>query len=221
MSNVSLHMSPWETILLAIGGNAALLAVLGWLARSLLGQLAAKDLERFKSELASASNTAAEQLRHELHLVAQESQILLSKLHKRRAQVVAEAYGLLVEAQWAAQDFVSLVEWAGDPSKMEKYKTAMNKSAEFYRYFDRNRIYLPQPLCDQIEAFLNGMRGKVIGFGVYARHEDAALPDSGIQKKYEAWDKASDYFSNEVPKTRAALEEELRSIIGGVRKNAS
>jgi hypothetical protein len=37
-------MSPWETVLLALGGNALLLTVLGVLARSLLSQYLAKDL---------------------------------------------------------------------------------------------------------------------------------------------------------------------------------
>lgn len=51
-------MTAFETIVLSVGGNAALLAVLGWLARSLLGQLVAKDLERLKSELANTSSAA-------------------------------------------------------------------------------------------------------------------------------------------------------------------
>ena len=72
-------------LLLAFGGNAALLAVLGWLARSLLGQVFAKDLERFKSDLAAASSAATEKLKHEFQLVAQEHQVLVSKLHERCA----------------------------------------------------------------------------------------------------------------------------------------
>ncbi|MEZ7910448.1 MAG: hypothetical protein QMB55_01335 [Propionivibrio sp.] len=212
-------MNAWETILLAIGGNAALLALLGWLARSLLGQLVAKDLERFKSELASASSTAADQLRHQLQLVAQEHQIVVAKLHEKRAQVVAEAYGLLVEAQWAGQEFVSPMEFAGEPSKREKYHTAMNKSAEFYRYFDKNRIYLPANLCQQIDELLQAMRSKVIGFGIYAHREDSELPEQTLTKKHESWSEASEHFNSAVPKARKALEEELRKIIGSEAKD--
>src|SRR4051794_2990928 len=122
-------MSPWESLLLALGGNVALLAVLGWLARSLLGQLVAKDLERFKSDLTVASTVATERLKHELRLVAQEHQVLVSKLHERRAQVVAEVYGLLVETHWASQDFASPMEMVGEPNKKEKFVAAMNKAA--------------------------------------------------------------------------------------------
>src|SRR5687767_12726633 len=108
-------MTTWDAIIVAFGGNVALLAVLAWLARSLVGQLIAKDLEQFKANLASVSVVAAERLKHELQLSAQEHQVVISKLHERRAQVVAETYSLLVEAQWAAQDFVSPMEWAGEP----------------------------------------------------------------------------------------------------------
>jgi hypothetical protein len=207
-------MSPIEFLLLSIGGNAALLAILGWLARSLLGQLLAKDLERFKADLSAASSATAERLKHELQLVAQEHQVVVSKLHDRRAQVVSETYSLLVEAHWAAQDFVSPMEWVGEPSKREKYATAMNKSAEFYRYFDKNRIYLPPELCARLEQFLRDMRSSVIGFGVYVRLDEKAMPDQSIEKKYQSWTKATEYFNAEVPKAREALESELRSIIG-------
>lgn len=212
-------MSPWEIILIAFGGNTVLLGVLGWLARSLLGQLVAKDLERFKSELASASIAAAERLKHELHLAAQEHQVLVSKLHEKRAQVVAEVYGLLVEFQWAAQDFVSQVEFVGEPNKRDKYVTAMNKAAEFYRCFDKNRIYLPHSLCEKLDEFIKAMRTKVIDFGVYVRLDESKMSDQTFEKKSEAWDRASDYFNSEVPKARAALEQELRAIIGANPKS--
>lgn len=106
------------------------------------------------------------------------------------------------------------MEWAGEPSKNEKYGTALKKSAEFFRYFDKNRIYLPPELCDQLDQFLRGMRSKVIGFGVYLTHDEAYMPDEGIRKKHEAWMDASQYFDKEVPKARQALEAELRKLIG-------
>jgi hypothetical protein len=207
-------MTAWQYILLALGGNAALLLVLGWLARSLGSQLLAKDIERFKAELSAASTVATERLKHDLQIAAVEHQVRFSRLHERRAEVVAETYALLVEAQWASQSFVSVMEWAGEPPKHEKYTLAMNKAAEFYRYFDKNRIYLPPALCEQLEAFIRNMRREVIGFGVYVSKEEAYLPEHAIEKKYETWNKASTYFDQEVPKARAALEAELRGIIG-------
>jgi len=191
-----------------------LLLVLGWLARSFGSQLLAKDLEKFKTELAATSSAATERLKHDLQLAALEHQVLFSKLHERRAEIVAELYGLLVEAHWSAQSFISLGEWSGEPSKKEKYVAAMNSTADFYRYFDKNRIYLPDALCAQLEQFVRDVRSKVIEFGVYVNNDPDVVPPHVAQQKFDTWIKVAEYFDKEIPRARIALESELRSILG-------
>lgn len=209
-------MNPWQSILLALGGNAALLVVLAWLARSFGSQLLAKDLERFKASLAATSSETAERLKHDLQLASLEHSVRFSKLHEKRAEVIATLYKLLVEVQWAGQNLVSIVEFGGEPPKQEKYVTAINKSAEFYREFDKNRIFLPEPVCRQIEEFLTGMRSRVIQFGAYTDVNEYA-PDHVHRDKLKVWQTASEFFDEEVPLTRRALEEELRSMLAGGR----
>ncbi len=205
-------MNVWETIFIAVGGNAALLVLLGWLARSFGAQLLAKDLEKFKMELSAATSNASEHLKHELQKTALEHQVRFSKLHERRGEVVAEIYSLLVEAHWAIESFVSPMEWVGEPSKKEKYLEAYNKPVEFFRYFDKHRIYLPQELCDQLEAFMRGMRTIVIGFGTYVQIEH---PNEKTDcEKQKIWAEAYEYMDKEAPKARAALEAELRKLLG-------
>lgn len=211
-------MEPWQTLLLALGGNSVSLAILAWLARSFGSQLFEKDIERFKSELSTVSSKATEQLRHDLHLVATEHEVRFSKLHERRAEVVAELYDLLVEAQWAFQSFVSPAEFAGEPKKPEKYAEAMQKSATFYRFFDKSRIYLPQKLCNTIDTFLKNMRAEVTGFGAHISMEQHFPNDVDHKAKFAAWIKASEYFDTVVPESRAALEEEFRLILGAARE---
>jgi hypothetical protein len=208
-------VNAWQSIVLAIGGNAALLLALGWLARSFGSQLLAKDLEKFKASLSSASSEASERLKHQLQLVAHEHQVRFSKLHERRAEVIANLYELLVEAQWAGQSFVSVIEMSGEPPKNEKYVTAMNAFAEFFRAFDKKRIFLPEVLCSQLDEFLQGMRKRVLHFGVYVRTDEYA-PGHVVKEKFEAWSGASDYFNTELPAARKALENELRIMLAGV-----
>ena len=214
-------MDAWESILLVFGGNALLLVVLGWLARSLGSQFLAKDLEKFKTELSAASSATTEQVKHDLQRAALEHQVRFSKLHERRAEVIAELYGLLVEAHWASQSFISLAEWSGEPSKQEKYVTAMNKVADFYRFFDKNRIYLPEPLCQQLEQFLKNIRSKIIEFGVYVTHDSGHGPAHFTKEKMDVWIKAHEYFDKEVPGARSALETELRGILGASAQSVS
>jgi|SRR3569832_142320 len=211
-------MTPWQYILLAIGGNAALLLVLGFLVRSFVSQLLAKDLEKFKVQLVAVSSEASEHLKHELQMASLEHQVRFSKLHERRAEVIESLYGLLVEVQWASQSLVAPIEFGGEPPKQEKYVVAMNKAAEFYQAFDKSRIFLPETVCAQIDEFLRGMRTRVIQFGVYTQTDQYA-PDHVVRKQLDVWQKSAEYFNTEVPIARRALETELRNMLAGVRSN--
>lgn len=206
-------MDPWQ-IFIDIGKHSVTIIVLGWLARSLCSQLLSKELERFKADLSSASITAIERLKHDHQVTALEHQVRFSKLHERRAEVVAEVYSLIVEVKWASQSFASPMEWSGEPKKDKKYYIALKKLAEFCSYFDKNRIYLPQLLCEQFDIFILNIRREVNGFGVYAEKEDFFLNPGFTENKSIAWIKASTYFDQEAPKILSALEIELRGILG-------
>lgn len=208
-------MEVWQTVILALGGNVALLAVLGWLSKSLVSQLLAKDIEGYKASLKSESDAALQQLRHNLEKSTIEHQVRFSKLHEKRAEVIAELYGLLVQAYWDISSFASPMEWAGEPDKKEKYVTAMNASADFYRFFEKHKIYLPEVLCLQIDEFAQEMRKKAIGFGVYVKYDDDKIPEHTYEQKHHKWAEAWEYFDKHAPEARSALENELRNILGG------
>ncbi len=59
-------MEAWQTLLLAFGGNAVLLAVLGWLGKSLLEKLILRDTKTFEYSLQLKSQNEIERLRSEM-----------------------------------------------------------------------------------------------------------------------------------------------------------
>lgn len=192
-------MEAWQTILLAFGGNAVLLAILGWLAKSFVEGRLAKEVERFRSELRNASV---------------EHQVRFSKLHEKRAKVIAELYGHLADMYAAASSLADMVEFSGEPSKTEQYATAMNKMRDFYLYFDKNRIYLPQTLCDSLEQFARDIQKDTVGLGVHFSFENSS-PDV-IQKKLQLWQTVWQKFKEVYPGARSALEHEFRAILGAI-----
>lgn len=213
-------METWQTILLAFGGNAALLAVLGVLGKSILDKLIVRDTKQFENDLKAKSDAAIEHLKNELQIRTIEHQVRFSRLHEKRAAVIADLYGLLVEALWEAESFLSPMEWAGEPNKKEKHQQAMNKLVELYRYFDKHRIYLPHEVCVSLEALVQKVRSQVINFGVWVGYENYELTGDSHKQKNEAWNSGWDAIKNQVPIARESLETEFRSLLGSAANTA-
>lgn len=212
-------METWQTILIAFGGNAALLAVLGVIGKSLLDKLIVRDTKQFETDLKAKSDAAIEHLKNELQLKTIEHQIRFSRLHEKRAEVIAELNGFFVEALWEAESFLSPIEWSGEPTKQEKHIAAMNKLSHLYRYFDKHRIYLPPELCGSLEKLVIEVRELVINFGVYVEYHEDSLNDSTQKEKREAWSAGWKAIKNQVPLARQSLENEFRSLLGVAAAN--
>jgi hypothetical protein len=207
-------METWQTILFAFGGNAALLAVLGILGKSFLDKVIVRDTKQFENDLKAKSDSAIEHLKNELQIRTIEHQVRFSRLHEKRADVIAELYGHLVESLWEAESFLSPIEWVGEPSKREKHQKSMNKLVELYRYFDKHKIYLPPEVCASLEDLVQHIRSQVIKFGIWVRLEDHELSDESHTLKNDAWDSGWDAIKNQVPLARESLENEFRSLLG-------
>jgi len=187
----------WQSLLVAFGGNAALLVVLGFLGRSLLSSVLAKDVEKFKAAL---------------QVAAVEHQARFTTLHNKRAEVLAELYKLLVAANWAATSFAHPFQFVGDPDKQTLYGAAIDAIATYYRFFDQHRIWLPSHLCEPLEAFAVNLRTPTIRAGVYVPIE---YPTPETRKEsLEAFGKAWEAVQTDIPKLRASIEAEFRALLG-------
>jgi len=187
----------WQAILVAVGGNAALLLVLGFLGRSLFGLVLAKDLEAFKSRLA---------------ISVVEHQVTFAALHARRAEVLSELYKTLVRAVLESSRYANPVEMSHEPDRKQKFVNAMNATTALFLYFDENRIYLPPLLCDQLEQFVGKLRVPTATLGV---HEQWEQGENGPRReRTKAWIAAWHSVEKEIPPLRRALEAEFRKMLG-------
>ena len=206
-------MEAWQVIVAAVLGNAAVLAVLGFLAKALLGQLVQRDILRFQFELKAKADSAFEQLKSDLQIRTIEHQVRFSRLHEKRANVIADLNGLVVEALWEAESFLSPMQWAGEPDKREKERVAMSKLVELFRYFDKHRIYLPTELCDVVDKLVTDVRMHVIRFGTYLTWDENALQEHTRKEKHEVWMAGWDAIKNQVPAVRKQLEDSFRALL--------
>ena len=207
-------METWQTILLAFGGNAAVLTVLGMLAKSLLEKLIIRDTKQFESELKAKSDATIERLKNELQIRTIEHQVRFSRLDEKRASVIAELNGLISELLWEAESFLSPMQWVGEPPHEEKHRNAMNKLAEFFRFFDKHRIYLQPELCKTLQDLAMQVRSHVIRLGVYGNIDDVSLNDNMRAEKSKVLSEGWNVIKNQVPQARTALENEFRALLG-------
>ncbi len=207
-------MEAWQTILLAFGGNAALLAVLGFAGKSLLEKLITRDTIRFEADLQAKAEAAIERLKSDLQIQTIDHQERFSRLHEKRATVVAELYGHLVEALWEAESFLSPMEWAGEPNKEQKHRVAMDKLVDLFRFFDKHRIYIPAELGASLEKLFMDVRSHVIKFGVFVKYTEPHINDHTRKQKEQAWNDGWDAIKNHIPLARQQLEAELRKLLG-------
>ena len=206
-------MEAWQVIVAAVLGNAAVLAVLGFLAKALLGQLLQRDILSFQFELKAKADSAIEQLKSDLQIRTIEHQVRFSRLHEKRANVIADLNGLVVEALWEAESFLSPMQWAGEPDKREKERIAMSKLVELFRYFDKHRIYLPTELCDVVDKLVTDVRMHVIRFGTYLTWDENAIQEHTRKEKHEVWMAGWDAIKNQVPAVRKQLEDSFRALL--------
>jgi hypothetical protein len=215
------------TVGTSVGGGAVLLSDAAWLVKTVLTDRLTRDAEAFKTRLKADADTEIEHLKSSLQMIAVEHQVRFSKLHERRAEVIAELYERLVGAFWVGQRFVltgaSPSEWDGErfvltggspdeQRRRDEYNKTMERIGEFALFVDTHRIYLPDGICALLDKFVDDLRRTVIPVGVYGA---IACPNEETQRqRNEAVMSAYLAFEKSIPAARGALETEFRAILG-------
>jgi hypothetical protein len=95
---------------------------------------------------------------------------------------------------------------------MQKYQDTLDAIAEYFRFFDQHRIYIPESVCGSLDGFAKKLRAITGEFGVYLELEQAncTMP----AEKLKAWIEAWKSVQNDVPTLRSELEKEFRKLLG-------
>jgi hypothetical protein len=190
----------WQEVIIAIGstvgGGAVLLSAAAWLIKTALTSKLTRDTEEFKAQLQK---------------IAVEHQVRFSKLHEKRAEVIADLYERLVKDQWAARLFVLNSEYS-DPNQEKLFRTMQQELGDLNLFFDTHRIYLPDSVCTSLDEFLYEVQEKVLTAGLFGPIQPT--DEAASRQKRETFKKAYEDFRTGIPAARAALEKEFRTILG-------
>jgi len=209
-------MTPLETVLITVGGNALLLAVLGYLAKSLLSQLLAKDLKHFETRLTQASAVAAEELKHRLSLVSHEHHVRFTRLHEKQAQVLEDIYAKLLDFEDASAAMTLANNDTPEHLMEFALRRAEDAGRELAQYIRKNEIYLPAVASAQLHALLDRVNSLLSSCSVNLLSK--MLANDGkvdlFPETKEAWTGVHKYLEHEAPEVRRALEADFRKRLG-------
>jgi hypothetical protein len=136
-----------------------------------------------------------------------------SKLHEKRAEIIAELYSRAVELQKKGGRYVLQI---GGQEPEEQFEEVRNTMYEFHDFFDKHRIYLPERACSVLSAFDDAVTTSVFRFHHYSEIKvnnvygttPGALKqrDEAIRGAYQALERS--------PQPLKALEDAFRTILG-------
>jgi uncharacterized protein YjaG (DUF416 family) len=204
----------WQDVVTSVsatvGGGAALLGASAWVIRTVLTSRLSRDTEAFKAKLQADTNFEIERLRNSLQMAALEHQVRFSRLHERRAEVIAEMYRTLVDIFWSGQRFV--LTGINPTTHFEEYSELIRKINDFALFVDAHAIYLPSRICSLLDAFVDRVRKAVIHVGVqglppFPNEETHRQRADAVMKAYQA-------FETDIPVVKRGLEHEFRDMLG-------
>lgn len=181
----------------------------------------ARDLEKHKSELSTKLEAERhkltrdlEQFKRELDAILSERQTRFSLMHQKRAEIIAELYGMIPRAEESLRRMTALMRMESPDKEVENKKKEGERAeaAKAYNalrdYFDRNRLYLGEQAAKRCDELLSHMKSAFFDFE-YAK----GFYTQGRQDD-KKWVEAAQRMTKDVPPVREALEKDFRRILG-------
>ncbi len=137
-----------------------------------------------------------------------EHEIRFSSLHKKQAKVIAILYGKMVDYKYAAQDFISYQE---NTEIMEK--NYFEKQTELFLFWERNKIYLPESLSNDLYRFIKEIRSNAITQSVWGNIKALDTRESR-HEALEKIQKSVEDFEKKLPSMLEKLELQFRFLLG-------
>ena len=204
----------WQDLLLTVGGGTGASFAIAYLLKSIINHGLTRDIETFKARLQADATKEAENLKHSLEKIAVEHQVRFANLHAKRAEVIAEIYTKMVDAEQKGQRFAYVEGYEDRLARQEAYSETMTTIVELYYFIEKRRIYLPENVCSLLKSFVDTVRKSVIGMNIFAPLEPAAHNPQVFEQKMKVLLDVNEAFEKSIPAAREALEKEFRSILG-------
>jgi hypothetical protein len=196
----------WQELLKLLGGFAIIVSAVAWVVKSVVTHFLDRDVEEYKSQLATESAREIENLKTQLQLTAKEHEVRFSKLHEKRAEIIADLYSKLSRAHRESNILMFRIEQKEDEASLKTaadfaYKASISASG----FFEGNQLYLSKELSDSIRRILSTMQLTSLSFPY-----DGDIRTRGL----DIWKEQSQKISAIMSK----LEKEFRLMLGSEKE---
>ncbi len=191
----------WKSILTFAFGSGILIAVLGFIARSVFLHFLSQDLETHRAGLAADNASALEQFKAQLRTAAFEHEIRFSRLYEKKLEVLGELYRRMARAEAAFDDYTRPLQPGGEEQHRERGKLAAKVGNEFLEYLNEHDVYLDGSLARQFRDI----------WETFHRAWAEFIPEPrGVD-----WLKAYEAYKQEAPVLRGAIRDQVQRILEG------
>jgi len=168
-----------------------------------------QKLETHKAQLKAQSEVEIERLRSQLSISAMEHEVRFSRLHEKRAEVIAETYSLLKELYIRLGDYVKIFEPAGDTPKEQRRKAAGEAHQNFRKYYATRLIFFPKATATKLED-IDLQLVKTFNEFVFGVEMTQGAGGDVMNK----WMQILERVSGEIKIALGELEDEFRKLLG-------
>ncbi len=197
-----------------IAGGSIVTAALIWLAKSIISKAIDTGGDVFKNKL----DKELEVHKKNMDMMKIQYQIQYSSLQEKRGEVIAELYSLLYDLEQDLRTFTSVgqTDWLND---LESDKIATKTLEKTTAFFEKNRIYFEQGLCDKLEEILierreviKEMRKAKVTAKQLRENTDLKIADD--QMPMSKWFEQEDKVKGQIADSRKQLADEFRVLFG-------
>lgn len=202
-----------ETILATILATVASAVVLAYLSRTLLSHWLDKDVAAYKASLSAEHSRELEQYKASLR-ASNEHQGRFTRLHDRRARIIARVYAKLDQVHLAVREWTRTLRTAQRRDMSKLRDNALSARSDFLEYSSRNTIWLDRSICDAIRDIISQLDQPTYDFMI-------DVDDKGFPNDRKAWLAASEKLTKDIPKAHQVIAGRFRTILGVEAPSAS
>jgi hypothetical protein len=152
------------------------------------------------------ANRSIERLKSELQIQL----VRFSKLHEKRAEIIAEVYRMSVDVEREGEIYIH--QFGKGPKNEEGEALAVGTLRNFDIFVKQRRVFLPERAYESLVRFSTLLRPHIAHASAYGDIDNP--PTETLVEGHEGFKRAFEAFRTTIPEARRELDREFRSILG-------